>query len=125
MRFTILITAAISVLAFVSQSASALPVQDSHREPSQLSKRQLGGLVPVGGGPSFLDSLLGLVTPPLVTPPPDAPPPDAPLGAAFDSPLSILPGANPGAVLAAGGIAGGGSALRGAGGFADGYAAAK
>jgi hypothetical protein len=51
MRCITLITAAISVLAFVSQSASALPVQDSHREPSQLSKRQ--------PGPGALDSLGG------------------------------------------------------------------
>jgi hypothetical protein len=64
MRFTILITAAISVLAFVSQSASALPVQDSHGEPSQLSKRQPGDLAPS----SSQNSELGLVVIPVGTP---------------------------------------------------------
>jgi hypothetical protein len=64
MRFTILITAAISVLAFVSQSASALPIQDSHRGPSQLSKRQLGGSVSSASaspGPDPLGSLSSLM----------------------------------------------------------------
>jgi hypothetical protein len=39
MRFITLITVAISVLAFASQSASALPVQDSHQRSNGLSKR--------------------------------------------------------------------------------------
>jgi hypothetical protein len=56
MRCITLITAAISVLAFVSQSASALPVQESHGEPSQLSKRQ----GPLGGLTGALDALDGL-----------------------------------------------------------------
>jgi hypothetical protein len=43
MRFIILTTAVISVLAFVSQSASALPGRNSHLESSQLSKRRSGG----------------------------------------------------------------------------------
>jgi hypothetical protein len=59
MRFITLITVAISALAFVSQSASALPVQDSHRESSELSKRQLG-CVPVGSN-ADLSGLLGVV----------------------------------------------------------------
>jgi hypothetical protein len=40
MCFITLITDAISVLAFTSQSASALQVQDSYRESSELSKRE-------------------------------------------------------------------------------------
>jgi hypothetical protein len=49
MRFITLITAAISVLAFASQSASALPVQDSHQGSSELLKRETTSLA-YGGG---------------------------------------------------------------------------
>jgi hypothetical protein len=78
MRFTILITAAISVLAFVSQSASALSVQDSHRELSQLSKRQPGPGVLGSRGDTDLSGEDGepysyYYDPPEPTPPPVAP----------------------------------------------------
>jgi hypothetical protein len=60
MHFIILTTAAISVLVFVSQSASALPVRDSHRESSQLSKRQTGDAAGSGDSSQLL-GLLGIV----------------------------------------------------------------
>jgi hypothetical protein len=49
MRFVTLIAAAISVLAFASQSASALQVQDSYRGSNELSKRRLPGAAAAGG----------------------------------------------------------------------------
>jgi hypothetical protein len=48
MRFTILITAAFSVLAFASQSASARPVQDSHEDQVSFQKRETTGLTDSG-----------------------------------------------------------------------------
>ena len=63
MRFITLITAAISVLAFASQSASALPVQDSYRGSSELSKRGTSSLANSdnagGGAGSGGDTALG------------------------------------------------------------------
>jgi hypothetical protein len=63
MRVITLIIAALSVLGFASQCIFALPVRDSYRGPSELSKREPNDLTDVGSisGGSTLGDVVDVV----------------------------------------------------------------